>query len=72
MNTKRWRWTSDNPTQPGWYWWRRYDFETMILKVVRDSQQVLRVGVVEDEYLLTNQSVENLNGEWAGPLEPPR
>ncbi len=62
-------WTIDNPTVPGWYWYRKSEQEKKIL---------LKLGV----YAFSNQmkaicpsgrsaSVSSMSGEWSGPLERP-
>jgi hypothetical protein len=59
-------WTSNKPTKPGWYWWRKGRL----------------CGVREVKYWFTFNShglymtgrgyVQHLDGEWAGPLNPPK
>ena len=65
-------WTSSKPSLPGWYWYREKHTERpLILDVQLLSSgklailaQLNRLG---EDYIY----VEDLNGEWAGPLEPP-
>lgn len=60
------RWTNDKPIKPGWYWWREWLVDRWIVRVV----QV--VDYAHTQYTLGHGHVKRLNGEWAGPLEPPQ
>lgn len=56
-------WTFDKPTKPGWYWWRLKKQGWM---GVHHIDEDLCVSTTED-----HDSVDDINGEWAGPLVPP-
>ena len=49
-------WTSEKPTQPGWYWWRLEQGKPEMIVEVRDPRYL------EDLR----------EAEWAGPLEKPK
>lgn len=63
-------WTTDMPTKPGWYWWRRSDEEHAALISNAKVIEVFEYGVDNTLYS-TYGFVSQLDGEWAGPLEPP-
>ena len=60
-------WTTDKPTKPGWYWYRGEC----------DGHTVKVIHFIDDDgdgpYLATSEDValHDLDGEWAGPVEPP-
>jgi hypothetical protein len=60
-------WTKKKPTKPGWYWYRgEGDGNTVnVLHYIDDDG--------EGPYLATSddRALNDLNGEWAGPVEPP-
>lgn len=60
-------WTSKKPTKPEWYWYRgECDGHTVkVLDFIDDNG--------EGPYLATSDAVvlNGLDGEWAGPVEPP-
>lgn len=64
-------WTTEKPTQPGWYWWRvtKDDRERRIVHVwfsdrIDPTMPRLIVDGVGDRYDLADC-------QWAGPLLPP-
>jgi hypothetical protein len=60
------RWTRNKPTVPGWYWWKTYAVMT------NQEAGTSIVFVAEDRYCsIEGDYVENLGGEWAGPLPLP-
>jgi hypothetical protein len=62
----RMMWTTDKPTVPGWYWWRR--------TVARQPAKVYVLEFIESHNGLHNSrwgSVMVLDGEWAGPINQP-
>jgi hypothetical protein len=71
---RRWgvQWTSDKPVVAGWYWWRpNREKEAFILHLGMsvldfDGPEVLCTDYCEDQ-----ETPEDLDGEWAGPLTPP-
>jgi hypothetical protein len=60
-------WTTKKPTKPGWYWYRG-ECKGNIVKVIH---------YIDDDgdgpYLATSEDLvlTDLDGEWAGPVEPP-
>ena len=74
---KRSAWATEKPTKPGIYWWKSGDrIEAVRIRwwigyERRDSEfDRLRVYRFEyDDYMAEN--IEQMAGEWAGPLEPP-
>jgi hypothetical protein len=66
------KWTKNTPTVPGWYWFREKSAERALVLDVQPLStgklaimaELNRLGA---DYIL----VEELNGEWAGPLIPP-
>lgn len=67
------KWTSDLPTQEGWYW-HRYVFDDLIFV------EPLRVFTDEVPFYCERPGVEDFNDlsdvliggdEWYGPIEPP-
>lgn len=61
------KWTSEKPTRKGWYWWRQ-DKEAVICRVWEwwDKQELYVRFEGSD-----SAPVNTLDGEWAGPLDPP-
>lgn len=66
--------TSELPTEPGWYWWRggRWYVTPSINRVLIETPH----GHVFDEMQVhlggcEYESVRLAGGEWAGPLEAP-
>ena len=63
-------WTSEKPTVPGWYWWRR--------TIVRHRQSTSKVYILEfvdshnGPYNSCWGHASMLDGHWSGPLEPPK
>ena len=60
-------WTTKKPTKPGWYWYRSEC----------DGHTVKVMHYIDDDgdgpYLATSEdlALNDLAGEWAGPVEPP-
>jgi hypothetical protein len=60
-------WTADKPTKPGWYWYRGGS----------DGHTVKVLHFIDDDgdgpYIATSEdlTLNDLDGEWAGPVEPP-
>jgi len=63
------RWTSDKPTEPGWYWKRqiRYKFPRIVMievKRFKTSPKSL--------YIYAAKEISRVVGaEWAGPIPKP-
>lgn len=89
-------WTTEKPTKPGWYWYRRVikgqagEAECVRLREAFPSelqgdrfymrnlaQDTRRIdwmdfsNLKERHHSYYSQAIEDFEGEWAGPLEPP-
>jgi hypothetical protein len=67
------KWTTEKPTQDGWYWYRPAPDDnrpliTWIQMVSFPITQTVEAFASCEE--LAN-FVDYISGEWAGPLEPP-
>ncbi len=60
------QWTDQRPTVPGWYWWRIAPGHYSIIERYDKSADGL---VMYGKDMHKHQLV---NGEWCGPIEPPR
>jgi hypothetical protein len=62
-------WTREKPTQPGWYWWRT----GILCNAVKINFDRNETKLFLEKYgdPLHGYFVENLGGEWAGPLVEP-
>lgn len=61
-------WTTEKPTKPGWYWWRREKgFIPSFLHVTTDHLKGTGFFIV-GAYTVRFQ---NIGGEWAGPIPEP-
>ena len=62
------QWSTDKPTEPGWYWWRSKYGIVRIVQV--HSWPNPKAGL---SFWLpdVNHNVDTTEGEWAGPLEQP-
>jgi hypothetical protein len=64
-------WTTDKPTEPGFWWYRKHQTH---------APSLLETYIALNRQLYTRfcdgsgsrYPVETFDGEWAGPLEPPR
>jgi hypothetical protein len=64
-------WTKDKPTVPGWYWWRRNgDAQILEVSVGGGRNDRCRLWVRRGDEAAIR--VDDLNGDWAGPLDPPK
>ncbi|THJ10895.1 MAG: hypothetical protein CAF43_008605 [Nitrospira sp. CG24C] len=60
-------WTTKKPTKTGWYWYRRQS----------DGNTAKVLHFIDDDgdgpYIATSDdlTLKDLDGEWAGPVEPP-
>lgn len=63
-------WTTERPSQPGWYWWRRPNHMPslctvfgppggLLFELARDSEEPCAVSKAYDDT------------QWAGPILPP-
>lgn len=59
------KWTAAPPTTPGWYWWREALFQ---------EARVVEVYCSPATASLVARwcRVENMKGEWAGPIPLPQ
>jgi hypothetical protein len=58
------RWTTEKPTVPGWYWWRKTaTARARIVDVLSDREGLYAEG--------WKMMAMTWNGEWAGPILPP-
>ena len=68
-------WTTEKPTKPGYYGWRRLPTDTAFeIVCVRVDEMRLESGDGKGLIALNekfSELVENMQGEWAGLLEPP-
>jgi hypothetical protein len=74
-------WTTDKPTKPGVYWYRKNrasvsNVELCCVQYVRYPGQ--RHQTIESVFHVTKfgrtkyWSINEFDGEWAGPIEPPK
>jgi len=61
-------WTTQNPTQSGWYWWRQIGHSIGIIVQV-DTESGTVTSSETDEYRVIK---ELIGGQWFGPLEQPK
>lgn len=72
-------WTRERPTQPGWYWWRTYGWDTKevrtevvsVEQLIQDGKPAYwywEIGETEPTMIGTESSIPD---EWYGPLEVP-
>jgi hypothetical protein len=69
------KWTKTPPTEPGNYWWRSRERHSEA-RVYRIARWPANGKLVFQDRQLTNSLdgivfVEEIYGEWAGPLRPP-
>ncbi len=66
-------WTTQKPTVPGWYWYREDGIGPEVMDVdyraigETDAEAQVLVAQNANEY----DVVENMIGEWAGPIDLP-
>ena len=65
-------WTTNKPTQPGWYWWRNKPGAEKIERVQLFDFVWLKEPYLGVETQYARYPVSTIIGEWAGPLEPPK
>ena len=70
-------WTTDKPTEPGWYWYKFAEGPPSVVYALHPSGMSI-VEVLYDQTGLfcrhpdNDKSLIELDGHWAGPLEPPK
>lgn len=63
-------WTTQQPTQPGWYWWRwRNDKDPEIVRISTGADN--RLWMEEMENYPGATSLEKVHGQFAGPIPEP-
>jgi hypothetical protein len=74
-------WTSERPTTLGWYWFhgdihstyfgtpRIFNYKPMMCQVIKYVDKVQVSIPSKDDVAMYQMS--NMDGHWAGPLEPP-
>lgn len=55
------KWTKERPTVEGWYWYRDDNRAAQIVGVGK------RAGFMDGKVV----ELDELSGEWAGPIPPP-
>jgi hypothetical protein len=76
-------WSSERPTVPGWYWWKRSGLAPEIVMIMRGDFNDLgpkkcglyMFGFISDEAGITTGFcflLTTCGGEWSGPLTPPQ
>lgn len=66
------RWTTDQPTVPGWYWFKyESDGRIEMLRVINPELPYLKLWVENHPWAPHTTNVEDFEGQWAGPIEPP-
>jgi hypothetical protein len=68
------KWTTQNPTSPGWYFWRRATFPSTptMVRVRGEAGHELSAIFRDAGSLCDGELIKFLEaGEWAGPVEPP-
>ena len=56
-------WSSENPSKPGWYWWRDKGMFPRIRLIQKDRDSRL--------FTDTNVYAKFEKGQWAGPIPEP-
>lgn len=77
------RWTKEKPTVPGWYWYREpgrwphlqeSDPQPYVLSVHRRDHWFEKEPAplrVQEPFMDYDHELDDFNGEWFGPIEPP-
>jgi hypothetical protein len=60
-------WTTEQPTQPGTYWFKREPTSRAVMMDVGETDGALTVTVQWSE---PDQPVATLKGQWRGPMPP--
>ncbi len=61
-------WTNEKPQVAGWYWWRESKVHSETIVSVSSSYAMKQYVYVRGQSF----DLDNIAGEWAGPLNPPR
>lgn len=69
------KWTSETPTEPGWYWCRYVNCKPEIVKVYASDYHrgltVARLNLIGDERIDLFQNQRRRGMQWAGPIPMP-
>lgn len=67
------RWTTDTPTEPGWYWNRVAGKESLPMRLYYDSdgEYCYQVAGLPDDCWLVSDLADEVGCEWAGPISEP-
>lgn len=68
MNPTQLKWTTDKPTQPGFYWMKAEGMRSRVVEITTDEHHGLYI--VQTGLALTD--IPEHDRAWARPLEPPR
>lgn len=60
-------WTTARPTKAGLYWYRGDDNQPMVCKVEEIFRDCWWATFLDDP---EGESLDRLQGEWQGPIEP--
>lgn len=58
-------WTTQKPTESGWYWWRGESDLNALICFVASNGGVMLV-------MFAPSTVDRMGGEWAGPIPEPK
>lgn len=63
-------WTREKPTAPGWYWYRGVG----VLAIVEVCWHTSVIRSHLRAFFVTGRQghIDDLGGEWVGPMEPPQ
>jgi hypothetical protein len=64
-------WTTEKPSKPGWYWWRKVGHKPEMLRVSGGYSNMI-VSVMLSTRVMSRPIENDDEGEWAGPLEAPK
>lgn len=56
-------WTTERPTEPGWYWWRGHPDYNGKIGYLTDSKVII--------FPVGSGHIDEMGGEWAGPIQKP-
>lgn len=64
-------WTTEKPTKPGWYWWRCRGVQCVV--EIGTPQHVIQLSSGLSVWFTSGsvRKLQDVDGEWAGPLEEP-
>ena len=65
------QWTSEPPTEPGWYWYRLNERDNISITYVDVYGTVITYypNLCPDGW--SRQNLKNIHGQWAGPIPEP-